>query len=247
MLESKTKIERHTYEKKVKVLRGKPIIKESMIPPSPFSERFNEFGRFEIFLNNSELENEVEQFSQKEAIIIELYGPVAGIFNIDEMENVIREFRDTILETFTSNTFTNDDDIVDVVDFIEEILKRKGYGYKLYVNCIGKLFPDIINSIPKTQFYYNLTCSYKMKDLVPYTYLAEKVKTRRNFFIETNKVYNGRFLDDNPDMIYLNIWNVNDGGKDTQYKKVLRPANEEFDIISKYLEDSSFKKIDKNY
>ena len=76
-----------------------------------------------------------------------------------------------------------------------------------------------------------------------------------DFYIETNKAYNnGSFgIDENPDMIYLNIWNKVDGldkmKKETIYpnnKKTGEP-NKNFAEVIEILKDSEYKKLENKY
>ena len=209
--------------------------------------------RYEFFLNNSEIEHNKTTFTEKESIVIELIKD--GDFNIKSKQNLARKLKEIVLETFMLNTFTDDDDIDETYHLILNELEKTGMEYSIDINKPGKYFPTTVNEIPRNNFYYSLTCSYKMKDSEPFTYISEKAKTSYDFYIETNKAYNnGSFgMDENPDVIYLNIWNKVDG-RNSMKKETLFPNNKKtgepnknFSEVIEILQDSQFEKFEAKY
>lgn len=209
--------------------------------------------RYEFFLNNSEIEHNDTVFTEKESIIIDLISD--GDFTIKDKQNLAKRLKEIVLETFMLNRFVDDEDIDDTYHLILDELEKTGMEYLIDINKPGKTFPVTTNEIPRNNFYYSLICSYKLKDSEPFTYISEKAKTNLDFYIETNKAYNnGSFdIDENPDMIYLNIWNKVDGldrmKKETLYpnnKKTGEP-NKNFTEVIDILRDSEYKKLETKY
>lgn len=209
--------------------------------------------RYEFFLNNSEIEHNNTVYTEKESIIINLNSDV--FFSIKDKQDLAKRLKEIILETFVLSTFVEDEDIEDTYQLILDELEKTGMEYSIDINKPGKFFPATTNEIPRNNFYYSMICSYKLKDSEPFTYISEKVKTNLDFYIETNKAYNnGSFgIDENPDMIYLNIWNKVDGldkmKKETIYpnnKKTGEP-NKNFAEVIEILKDSEYKKLENKY
>ena len=176
-------------------------------------------------------------------------------FSIKDKQDLAKRLKEIILETFVLSTFVEDEDIEDTYQLILDELEKTGMEYSIDINKPGKFFPATTNEIPRNNFYYSMICSYKLKDSEPFTYISEKVKTNLDFYIETNKAYNnGSFgIDENPDMIYLNIWNKVDGldkmKKETIYpnnKKTGEP-NKNFAEVIEILKDSEYKKLENKY
>ncbi|WP_373261953.1 hypothetical protein [Hungatella hathewayi] len=248
MLFQKKKSSNHGYPK---ARRGKIVSKSTKhlwINMVPYEENIL---HYEFFLNNSEIEHNNIIFTEKESIIIELISD--EFFKIKDKQNLAKRLKAIVLETFRLNTFTDDEEIDETYRLILDELEKTGMEYSIDINKPGKFFPTTINEIPRDNFYYSLTCSYKMKDSEPFTYISEKAKTSMDFYIETNKAYNnGSFdMDENPDMIYLNIWNKIDGymKKETLYqndKKTGEP-NKNFAEVIEILQASEFEKFETKY
>lgn len=229
-----------------KAIRGKTISKTTISSP------WNLLVRFEFFLNNSEMEGDETIYSQKESIIIEC--DCYSIYKPEDMKTMARDLKSIVLETFISNKFIEDEDIENTSNLIQDVLRKTSLSYSLDINKTGKYFTNTMNGIPENKFYYCLNCSCKMKDCDPYTYISEKIKTNGSFYIETNKAYNNRFFEDEcPDMIYMNIWNIDNCGKPKQEKKVLLPVlksgkrNNEFDDVVEMLDGSCFDDLEAKY
>lgn len=225
-----------------KAIRGKTISKTTISSP------WNLLVRFEFFLNNSEMEGDETIYSQKESIIIECE------WDPKKMKTMARDLKSIVLETFISNRFIEDEDIETMSNLIQDILRKTGLYYSLDINKPGKYFTNTMNDFPVNNFYYCFNCSCKIKDCDPYTYISEKIKTNEQFYIESNKAYNNRFVEDeNPDMIYLNIWNMDNCGKPKAEKKVLLPIlksgerNKEFDDVVEMLDGSCYDDLKAKY
>lgn len=250
------KIETHKSEKNTYKVSGKPTRGQqlSKSTKTSWTNCEEDLLRYEFFLNNSEMENNTHVFTEKESIVIELVNN--DIFSLEDKQKLAMNLKEIVLEPFISNTFTDNEDIKETYFLILDELEKTGMKYSLDINNPLKAFPIAINKIPKSAFYYSLTCSYKIKDSNPSTYIAEKVKTDIDFCIETNKVYNNRFFDtyEDPDRIHLNIWNKNIKGQDEMKKKILYPiykktgdTNKEFTDVMDILQNSEFNKLENKY
>ena len=242
-----------SYHKSPKARRGKMISKSTKPLWYDMISFEENLLRYEFFLNNSEIEHNNTIYTEKEAIIIDLISDVD--FTIKDKQGLAKRLKEIILETFMLSTFVEDEDIEDIYHLILDELEKTGMEYSIDINKPGKFFPATINEIPRNNFYYSMICSYKLKDSEPFTYISEKVKTNLDFYIETNKAYNnGSFgIDENPDMIYLNIWNKVDG-LDKMKKETLHPSdkktgepNRNFAEVIEILRDSEYKKLENKY
>lgn len=253
-----SELEKVSFERSLgspKARRGKQISK----PTKAIYELMQEKAyRYEIFLSNSEIENNETIFAEKGTIVIDLFEDAFGLkelFDMKERLKLANKLKEIAIEAFTLNEFTDDEDIDEIYHLILDELEKTGLEYSVNINTPGKLFPSAINRIPRNYFYYNLTCSYKMKDSEPFTYISEKAKTRFDFFVETNKAYNDGFFDinENPNMIYLSIWNRIEG-QDKEDKETLFPTykksgkpNRDFIEAMEILRDSDFTKFESKY
>lgn len=244
---------RSSYHESPKARRGKMISKSTKSLWFDMISFEENLLRYEFFLNNSEIEHNNTVYTEKESIIIDLNSDVD--FTIKDKQGLAKRLKEIILETFMLSTFVEDEDIEDTYHLILDELEKTGMEYSIDINKPGKFFPATTNKIPRNNFYYSMICSYKLKDSEPFTYISEKVKTNLDFYIETNKAYNnGSFgIDENPDMIYLNIWNKVDGldkmKKETIYpnnKKTGEP-NKNFAEVIEILRDSEYKKLENKY